>query len=322
MQYKRLGRSGLRVSNLALGSWLTFGGKVDREGTKTCVRAAIEGGITFFDTADVYSYGQAEIVLGHALEGIPRNQLVLASKCYFPMSDHPNDRGLSRKHVTESLHGSLRRLRTDYVDLYQCHRHDQHTPLEELVQTMGMLLTQGKILYWGVSCWSAEQIREVCRLADRLLVPRPISNQPPYSLLERQIDEEVVPACLEEGLGQIVFSPLAQGLLTGKYSQGEKPKESRATQERGGLWIRPWLKEHILASVDRLRPIADELDLTLAQLALAWCWHKPGVDSVIFGASSVGQVENNLRSADVKLTDEDVTAIEMAIGDVRLRCEE
>ena len=321
MRYENLGRSGLKVSALALGSWLTYGSRVDDSGTRACVEAAIAGGVTLLDTADVYAYGQAERALGRILEGFQRHRQVIASKCYFPMSDHPNDRGLSRKHVIESLHGTLRRLKTDYLDLYQCHRWDDETPLQELVYTMGILIRQGKILYWGVSCWSAEQIAEACRLADAMQVPRPISNQPPYNIFERSIEAEVIPACNAEGLGQIVFSPLAQGLLTGKYSQDNTPSGSRATHQKAGLWLRPWLRPEVLAAVDRLQPLAADLGVTLAQLALAWCLHKPGITSVIFGASTPAQVEDNLRAVDLKLTDAEIDAIESAVAGIQLNPE-
>ncbi|MAE71164.1 MAG: aldo/keto reductase [Gemmatimonadetes bacterium] len=318
MQYRYLGKSGLRISNLALGSWLTYGSKVDVGGTRSCIDAALDAGVNFIDTADVYSFGDAEKVLGRALEGRARSHLVLATKCFFPMSDDPNDRGLSRKHMVESADASLGRLRTDYIDLYQCHRFDERSPLAELVHTIGLLMNRGKILYWGVSCWSAEQIREVCRLCDSMGVPRPISNQPPYNLLERGIEESVVPASIEEGLGQVVFSPLAQGMLTGKYEKGSIPEGSRASEERDGVWLRPWMREEVFEAVDRVREVADELGTTLARLALAWCAHKPGIDSVVFGASSVRQVEENAAAAEVSLSDEAVERVEAAVGGVRL----
>jgi voltage-dependent potassium channel beta subunit len=318
MRYENLGKSGLKVSAMALGSWLTYGSRVDDDGTRACVEAALAGGVTLLDTADVYAYGQAERALGRILEGHQRHCQVIASKCYFPMSDHPNDRGLSRKHVVESLHGSLRRLKTDYIDLYQCHRWDDATPPQELVYTMGILIRQGKILYWGVSCWSAEQIAEVCRLADAMGVPRPISNQPPYNLFERSVEAEVIPACADQGLGQIVFSPLAQGLLTGKYSADRTPAGSRASHQRAGLWLRPWLRDDVLVAVERLQPLAADLGATLAQLALAWCLHKPGIISVIFGASTAAQVEDNLKAIDLQLSDTDLEAIEAAVAGVRL----
>ncbi len=318
MQYRYLGKSGLKVSNLALGSWLTYGSKVDAGGTRSCIDAALDAGVNFLDTADVYSFSDAEAVLGRVLEGRTRRHIVLATKCYYPMSDDPNDRGLSRKHLVESVEASLRRLRTDYIDLYQCHRWDEHSPLTELVHTIGLLTTQGKILYWGVSCWSAEQIREGCRMCDSMGVPRPISNQPPYNLFERGIEESVVPASIEEGLGQVVFSPLAQGMLTGKYGKNAIPEGSRASEERGGLWLRPWMRDEVFEAVDRVRIVADELGVTMAQLALAWCAHKPGVASVIFGASSVKQVEENVSAAKASLSDEMVKRVEAAVGEVRL----
>ncbi len=318
MHYRRLGASGLKISVLALGSWLTYGSKVDSAGTRACVEAALEGGINLLDTADVYSFGDAESALGRVLQGRARRHVVLATKCFFPMSEDPNDRGLSRKHLVESVEGSLRRLRTDYVDLYQCHRWDERIPLAELVWTIGALMTQGKILYWGVSCWSAEQIAEVCRVADSMGVPRPISNQPPYNLLERDIEAAVVPASLEAGLGQVVFSPLAQGLLSGKYAGGKVPEGSRAAEERGGIWLRPWLRDEVLGAVRRLAEIAEDLGMSCAQLALAWCAHRPGVASVLCGASSPAQVAENVAAATVSFSDENLRRIDEAVQGVRL----
>jgi len=304
VEYRPLGRSGLQVSEVSLGSWLTLGSSVDREATREIVHRAYDLGINFFDTADVYAAGQAEEVLGQALRAIPRRYRVIASKAFFPMSEHPNDRGLSRKHLFESVEASLRRLGTDYLDLHQCHRPDPATPLEETVCAYQDLIRQGKVLYWGVSEWSGAQISEACHVADRRLAYRPVSNQPQYSLLRRKIESEVLPACEREGLSQIVYSPLGQGVLSGKYSGGAKPAGSRATDARRNQFMRSYLAPETLARVDRLQPIADELGITPAQLALAWCLRSPGVASVIVGATRPSQLEENAKASGVEIPPE------------------
>ncbi|MDX1649386.1 MAG: aldo/keto reductase, partial [Myxococcota bacterium] len=228
MEYRRLGRSGLRVSEIALGSWLTFGSSVDPDASAKLIHKAWDLGVNLFDTADVYAGGAAEEALGRAIRDLPRHRLVIATKCYFPVSEDPNDRGLSRKHVVESVERSLRRLGTDYVDLHQCHRPDPTTPMEETVRAYEDLIRQGKVLYWGVSEWRAAQIVDACRTADAWRAYRPVSNQPQYNLMRRQMEREVLPVSKREGLGQIVFSPLGQGVLTGKYSGGEVPSGTRA----------------------------------------------------------------------------------------------
>jgi len=301
MEYRTLGRSGLQVSEVALGSWLTLGSSVDRETTRELVHRAFDHGINFFDTADVYAAGQAEEALGQALRAIPRRYLVIATKAFFPMSQRPNDRGLSRKHLFESVEASLRRLGTDYLDLHQCHRADPSTPIEETVGAYTDLIRQGKLLYWGVSEWSAAQIAEACRVADARIGVRPISNQPQYSLLRRQIEAEVMPTCEREGLSQVVFSPLGQGVLSGKYSGGAKPSGSRASDDQRNQFMRAYLEPAVLARVDRLRPIAEQLGLSLAQLALAWCLRKPNVASVIIGATNAAQLDENVKASGVEL---------------------
>ena len=310
MEYRTLGRSGLQVSEVSLGSWLTLGSSVDREATREIVHRAYDLGINFFDTADVYASGQAEEVLGQALRAIPRRYLVIASKAFFPMSEHPNDRGLSRKHLFESVEASLRRLGTDYLDLHQCHRPDPATPVEETVCAYQDLVRQGKVLYWGVSEWSAEQISEACRIADRRLAYRPVSNQPQYSLLRRKIESELLPACEREGLSQIVFSPLGQGVLTGKYSGGAKPSGSRATDAQRNQFMRAYLAPETLARVDRLPPIAKQLGITPAQLALAWCLRRPSVASVIVGATRPVQLEENAKASGVEIPAELLSQID------------
>ncbi len=312
MDHRPLGRSGLKVPRFSLGSWLTFGTAVDEDATRACVKLALDAGITMFETADAYGRGGAERMLGKCLAGQRRQDLVLASKAFWPMSDNPNDRGLSRKHLTESLHGSLERLGTDYLDLYQCHRADPETPIEETVRAMGDFIRQGRVLYWGVSFWSAEQISEACRVADRLLLPRPISNQPPYSLVQRGVERDVVPTCQREGLGQIVFSPLAQGILTGKYASGI-PAGTRAADERLGVSVRSILQADVVQGVERLRPIASGLGISMAQLALAWVRDRPGVDSVILGARTPEQLRENLGASDVTLSSDVCAAIERAL---------
>lgn len=310
MEYRNLGRSGLSISEVSLGSWLTFGSSVDREGTRDLVHRAYDLGINLFDTADVYSNGQGEEALGYALQGIPRHYVVIASKCFFPMSEHPNDRGLSRKHIVESVEGSLRRLGTDYIDLLQCHRADPHTPIEETVCAFENLIRQGKLLYWGVSEWRAAHVVDACRIADARNAYRPISNQPQYNMLHRGIEREVLPLCQREGLGQIVFSPLAQGALTGKYSGGKRPQGSRAADPQRNVFMDAFLTDEQLARIDRLSPLADELGMSMAQLALAWCLRQPGVSSVIVGVTRASQLEDNAKASGRPLPEEALEAIE------------
>jgi aryl-alcohol dehydrogenase-like predicted oxidoreductase len=304
MEHRRLGRSGLRVSEVALGSWLTLGSSVDREATREIVHRAFDLGIDFFDTADVYANGGAEEALGAALRGIPRPYVVIATKAFFPMSERPNDRGLSRKHLFESVEGSLRRLGTDYLDLHQCHRMDPATPIEETVCAYEDLIRSGKLLYWGVSEWGAAEIVEACRIADARSAYRPISNQPQYSILRRQIEAKVLPTCEREGLGQVVFSPLAQGVLTGKYSGGARPDGSRAADSFRNQFMRAYLEPAVLAQVDALGPLAAELGVTLSQLALAWCLRTPAVASAIIGATSAAQLEENAKASGLRIPDE------------------
>jgi len=312
MEYRRIGASGLRVSEIGLGSWLTYGSSVDNKTALQCIRAALEAGVIFFDTADIYSRGRAEEVLGSSLSEARREDLVIATKAYFPMSANPNDRGLSRKHLFESIHQSLRRLRTDYVDLFQCHRFDPETPVAETVRAMEDLARQGKILHWGVSHWTAAQIQEAIQCADAIGAQRPISNQPPYNMLDRRIEEEILPFCKREGIGQVVFSPLAEGILTGKYAGGIPP-DSRAANERTGDFIRPNLTPQTLARVERLSRIAGEAGMPLTRLALAWTLRDPGVSSAIVGASRPEQVRENVTASGVPLSAEILQKIEHAL---------
>lgn len=304
MKYVRLGRCGMRVSRVILGSWLTFGSSVDEKATGACVRAALDAGIQTFDTADIYAIGEAERVLGEVLSPSTRSDLVLASKCFWPMSKDPNDAGLSRKHIVESVEGSLRRLRTDYLDLFQCHRFDPTVPLEETVLALEDLVRQGKILYWGTSVWSGAQIERGLDLARDLRGQGPVSNQPPYSLLERDIEEEVLPTCRRLGVGQIVFSPLAQGVLSGKYVGGARPEGSRAADEKRNVFMGRYLEAEQEARVAGFVALAAEAEVTPACLALAWCLAQPGVDAVIVGATREAQVAENARAAELELDDD------------------
>ncbi len=310
MEYRQLGRSGLRVSEISLGSWLTLGSSVDVDGTRDLVHRAFDLGINLFDTADVYAVGAAEDALGRALRDLPRHHVVIASKCFFPMSQNTNDRGLSRKHIVESVEASLRRLGTDYLDLEQCHRADPATPIEETVRAYEDLIRQGKLLYWGVSEWRAEHIVDACRIAELRNAYAPISNQPQYSIVRRGIERAVLPVSVREGLGQIVFSPLAQGALTGKYSGGVRPEGSRAADQQRNQFMDAFLEGEALAKVDRLQPIADELGLSMAQLALAWCLRQPGVSSTIVGVTRPEQLDDNVKASGRKLPAEALDAID------------
>jgi len=314
MEYRNLGRSGLRVSEVSLGSWLTLGSSVDVQGTREIVERSYDLGINFFDTADVYAGGAGEEALGLALQGLPRPYLVIATKCFFPMSESPNDRGLSRKHIVESVEASLRRLRTDYIDLHQCHRPDPTTPIEETVRAYEDLIRQGKLLYWGVSEWRASHIVDACRLADLRHAYRPISNQPQYSLLRRGIEKEVMPVSAREGVGQVVFSPLAQGVLTGKYSGGDLPRDSRAADDFRNQFMGDFLRPENLDRVEKLRPIAQGLGLSLAQLALAWCLRRDNVASVIVGATKISQLEDNVGASGIRLSGEVQERIERIVA--------
>lgn len=295
---------------MALGSWLTFGSAVDIPESGKVIETAYELGINFFDTADVYATGAAEEVLGRTLRNIPRHHLVIATKCFFAMSDRPNDKGLSRKHIFESVNGSLTRLGTDYIDLHQCHRYDPDTPLAETVRAYGDVIRMGKVLYWGVSEWTSAQIREACNIADAMGVSRPISNQPNYSIMRRAIESEVLPASKELGLGQIVFSPLAQGVLTGKYCGGAMPSGSRATDAKHGRFMGRYLEAKELAKVEALLPLADEVGITLSELALAWCLRDPGITSVIVGATQPEQLEENCKASGMTLPQDIIDRID------------
>ncbi|NHI20645.1 aldo/keto reductase family protein [Phycicoccus endophyticus] len=321
MEFRYLGNSGLKISEITYGNWLTHGSQVENDAATACVRAALDHGISTFDTADVYANTKAETVLGEALKGERRESLEIFTKVYWPTGPGgKNDTGLSRKHIMESIEGSLRRLQTDYVDLYQAHRYDTETPLEETMQAFADVVRQGKALYIGVSEWTADQIRAGHALARDLDIQL-ISSQPQYSMLWRVIEGEVVPTCEELGIGQIVWSPIAQGILTGKYKPGEAPPAgSRATDDKGGAdMIKRFMDDDLLARVQRLQPIADEAGLTMAQLAIAWVLQNDNVSAALVGASRPEQVESNVAAAGVRLEESAMAAIDEALGDVVVR---
>ncbi|MBM0126875.1 aldo/keto reductase family protein [Pimelobacter simplex] len=318
MEIRNLGASGLRISAIAYGNWITHGSQVEEDGALACVRRALDEGITTFDTADVYANTAAETVLGRALAGERREGLEIFTKVFWPTGPgRHNDHGLSRKHILESIDGSLRRLGTDYVDLYQAHRYDHETPLEETMVAFADVVRAGKALYIGVSEWRAEEIRAAAELARELRVPL-VSNQPQYSMLWRVIEAEVVPACQELGIGQIVWSPIAQGVLTGKYRPGQAPPAgSRATDEKGGADdISRWLRDDVLERVQLLQPIAEEAGLSLAQLAVAWVLQNDNVSAAIIGASRPEQVTENVKAAGTTLDADTLAAIDRALDGV------
>ncbi|MGW1725775.1 aldo/keto reductase family protein [Streptomyces sp. NPDC002306] len=317
MEFRNLGRSGLMISEIAYGNWLTHGSQVEEEAALACVRTALDAGITTYDTADVYAQTRAEAVLGRALKDERREGLEIFTKVFFPTGPGPNDRGLGRKHIMESIDNSLRRLRTDYVDLYQAHRYDVSVPLEETMEAFADVVRSGKALYIGVSEWTPDQIREGHALARELRVPL-VSNQPQYSMLWRVIEDEVVPACEEVGLGQIVWSPIAQGVLTGKYAPGAPlPAGTRATDEKGGAtFVGRWLQDEVLERVQRLKPLAEQAGLSLAQLAVAWVLQNSNVSAAIIGASRPEQVTENVKAAGVKLDAGLLEAIDVILDPV------
>jgi aryl-alcohol dehydrogenase-like predicted oxidoreductase len=323
MDFRYLGNSGLQISEITYGNWLTHGSQVENDIATQCVRAALDNGITSFDTADVYANGRAETVLGEALKGERRESLEIFTKVYWPVGPDPkgkNDTGLSRKHILEGIDGSLRRLQMDHVDLYQAHRYDSFTPLEETMQAFADVVRSGKALYIGVSEWTAEQIRAGHALARDLGISL-ISSQPQYSMLWRVIEDEVVPTCEELGLGQIVWSPIAQGVLTGKYKPGEAaPEGSRATDTNGGAdMIKRWMSDDVLSRVQQLAPVAGDLGLSMAQLAVAWVLQNPNVSAALVGASRPEQVVDNVKAAGVTLPTDALQAIDDALGDVVTR---
>jgi aryl-alcohol dehydrogenase-like predicted oxidoreductase len=317
MEFRYLGNSGLKISEITYGNWLTHGSQVENEQAQACVKASLEAGITTFDTADVYANTKAETVLGEALKGERRESLEILTKVFGPTGPKQhNDLGLSRKHIMEAINGSLTRLQTDYVDLYQAHRYDYETPLEETMQAFADVVRMGKALYIGVSEWTADQMRDAAKLAKDLGVHL-ISNQPQYSMLWRVIEAEVVPASKELGISQVVWSPIAQGVLTGKYVPGaELPEGSRATDDKGGAnMIARWMKDDVLERVQQLKPIADEAGLSMAQLAIAWVLQNDNVATAIIGASRPEQVFDNVKAAGVTLEPELLSKIDDVLGD-------
>ena len=318
MEFRYVGNSGFKISEITYGNWLTHGSQVENDQAKACVRAALEAGITTFDTADVYANTKAETVLGEALKGERRESLEILTKVYWPTGPGGhNDLGLSRKHIMESLNGSLSRLQTDYVDLYQAHRFDFETPLDETMQAFADLVRMGKVLYIGVSEWTAQQIQDGHDLAEELGIHM-ISNQPEYSMLWRVIEGDVVPVSVSLGISQIVFSPIAQGVLTGKYRPGEQPPTgSRATDEKGGAdTIKRWMRDDVLKRVQQLEPLAEEAGLSMARLAVAWVLQNENVASAIIGASRPEQVSDNAAAAGVKLEDDLLAKIDEVLDPV------
>ncbi len=318
MEFRHLGKSGLVVSEIAYGNWITHGSQVEEETAIACVHAALDEGITTFDTADVYAQGRAEEVLGKALKGQRRDGIEIFSKVYWPVGPGKNDRGLSRKHIIRGVEESLRRLGTDYLDLYQAHRFDYATPLEETLRAFDDLVRPGKVLYVGVSEWRAEEIEQALKIADEMGFDRIVSNQTQYNMLWRVIESEEVTLCKREGIWQIVWSPIAQGVLTGKYKPGQPPPSgSRATDEKSGAqFIRKFLdNQQLLERVQQLLPLAAEAGLTPAQLAVAWVLQNSNVSAAIIGASRPEQVRDNAKAAGVKLDAELMRRIDEILGD-------
>jgi voltage-dependent potassium channel beta subunit len=299
MRYRTLGHSGLQVSVIGLGSWLTFGNTVDRDATRACVLHAWERGVNFIDTANVYAQGAAEETLGPILKELDRGALVLATKVYFPMGESINERGLSRKHIRDQVEHSLTRLQVDYIDLYQCHRYDTEAPLEETCGMMNDLVRQGKILYWGVSEWNADQIASAATLCAARNWAAPISNQPQYSALWRRVEERVLPACRRYGLGNVVWSPLAMGILTGKYTDANRPPAGTRAAGKFKDMMEDYFTQPVLDAVARLTPLARRAGCTLAQLSLAWCLRDPVITSAIVGATKVEHLDDNLAAGDL-----------------------
>jgi aryl-alcohol dehydrogenase-like predicted oxidoreductase len=318
MEFRHLGRSGLKISEITYGNWITHGSQVTDDLAIKTMQAALDAGITSFDTADAYAMTKAEEVMGKALKGQRRESLEIFTKVYWPTGPGVNDRGLSRKHIMESCENSLRRLQTDYVDLYQAHRYDYETPLDETLRAFDDLVRQGKVLYVGVSEWTAEQIREAVRIANDMGFDRIVSNQPQYNMLWRVIESEVVPTSEELGIGQIVWSPIAQGVLTGKYKKGAPvPEGSRATDKSGGAdFVSGWLRDEVLDAVENLEPIAQDMNLTMSALAIAWVLSNPNVSAAIVGASRPEQITENAKAAGLTLPEDVLSAIDYALGDL------
>ena len=318
MEHRRLGKSGLYVSEISYGNWITHGSQVEQTAAIKCVKAALDEGITTFDTADVYAGTKAEVVLGKALKGVRRESYELFTKVYWPTGPGKNDRGLSRKHIMESCHASLKRLGTDHIDLYQMHRFDFDTPLEESLSAFDDLIRQGKVHYIGFSEWNASQISSALSIQDARGYTRFVSSQPQYSMLWRVIESQVDPLCGNEGIGHIVWSPIAQGALTGKYKPGKKPPAgTRATDKKGGAnMISRWMNNDVLTAVAKLDPIAKEVSLSMAQLAVAWVLQNPRVSSAIIGATKPSQIKENVKASGVKLDAAIMKKIDSVLGSI------
>jgi len=314
MHYRRLGSSGLKVSEIALGAWVTMGAQIDEKTSQQLIQTAFDQGVNYFDNADVYANGRAEEVMGKAIKDIPRNQIVVSSKVFWPTMEGPNGRGLSRKHIFESIHGSLKRLGTDYVDLYYCHRFDPDTPVEEVVYSMNLLIRQGKVLYWGTSEWRASQIATAIGIARQYNLIPPTMEQPQYHMFHRhRVESELAPLCNSHGIGLTTWSPLASGILTGKYNEGI-PAGSRASMENMA-WLKDDITEERIARVRQLMTVADEMGISMAQLAIAWLLRRKEVSSVITGATKVPQLNENIQARDYVegLTNEVLERIEIIL---------
>jgi len=309
MKYRRVGKTGLKVSEIALGAWLTYGGSVEAKQAESIVKATLDLGVNFLDLADIYSHGKAEEVVGQAIRGVQRSELVISSKVFWPMSDNVNDRGLGRKHIIESIEKSLRRIGTDYLDIYFCHSLDPETEVEETLRAMDDLVRQGKILYWGTSDWSAAQLERALSDARFWRAYAPVVEQPRYNMLDRHIEVDIMPTCARYGIGLTVYSPLAQGLLTGKYSDGPPSGSRGATTP----WLRRDLTSENIEKTKQLAKIAQSLNVTLSQLALAWVLRRPEVSCAIIGATSVEHVKENVKAVDIELSGETLAAVERVL---------
>ncbi|WP_341282399.1 aldo/keto reductase family protein [Paenibacillus sp. FSL H8-0537] len=318
MKYRRVGSSGIKVSEIGLGSWLTYGTATEQKAADACIQQAFESGINFFDTSNAYNRGEGERALGSALRPFERASYVLSTKVFFNMGDGPNDGGLSRKHIMEQCDASLKRLGTDYIDIYFCHRYDQNAPLEETLRALDDLTAQGKILYSAVSEWSAAQIADATGIAKRLNLRPLISNQPIYNMFERYIEQEVIPVSEREGIGQIVFSPLAQGILTGKYRKGQQlPTDSRAANDSINHVLKSYLRDDVLDCVEQLDGLASQLGVSISQLALAWVLRLPGISSALIGASRPQQIVENVKAVELELSEDVVQEIEGILEQVK-----
>lgn len=311
MNYRRIGDCGAKVSVIGIGSWLTIGGSVDIKTGDRIIRYAFENGVNFFDTADVYNYGEAERALGKAVKQFKRQDLFIATKCFGKMSDNPNDKGLSRKHIIESVNKSLKNLKTDYIDLQQCHRYDNETPLEETCRAFNTLIEQGKIIYWGVSEWSKEEIENAVNLCEKNNLYKPVSNQPQYNLFSRGIETNgVLKYCEENGIGLVVWSPLAQGVLTGKYNGNKKKRASRLYDKKNNVFVKSFATEENLKKVGELIKISKEIGISVSNISLAWCLRKKIVSSTITSATSLTQIKENIKTSEVKLSEDIINKLE------------